>query len=160
MSNHRAEQIADQVVAILQTSAHVGAAGAAVVEHRARSIAPDALEVPTVSVRIGDDLAVDTLDGSSNFAFFDSEQVLHFDIVVAGESDDAEQHVLDELYRWRRGVHRALMADDQLGLTSIVIGTRYAGADAPRIEIEGERLIGRLECRWRVHYRMAISDPA
>ena len=154
--SHRAEQVVDAAQSRLQ--AHALLAGVNVLQHRVLSLSSLDQELPAVSITLGDDEPLDE-DGSSNLAFFDSQQTLIFRIVVKGEPQDDEQHVISALQNLRRSIHVALMVDDSLAL-AFVIGTRYGGADAPQLEVQDEHLTGILDCRWLVHYRMNIADPS
>jgi len=153
--SHRVEQIVDKVQAILQASALF--AEISVLQHRSLSLSNEDQELPAVSITLGSDDPLDD-DGQTNLNVFDSLQALIFRIVAAGDDQDTEEHIIATLQGLRRAIHVALMADDGLGL-AFVIGTRYGGADAPHIEAQQERLVGTLDCRWSVHYRVNIADP-
>lgn len=149
--SHRAEQIIDAIAnAIGSFSGYTGE----VYKHRAQSLAHEQAELPATSVDFGEDSSVED-DGASNLSFLDSLLTVETTIFVSeAEESDARTKLLD----MRRSIHRALMADRSLGLV-FVIDTRYGGADAPEINAETESMIGRLACRWAVHYRMNITDP-
>lgn len=154
--SHRVEQIVDQAASIL--SAHALFAGVSVLQHRVLSLSDQDQEMPAVSITLGDDATLEE-GGASNFAFIDSLQTLNFRILAQSDPGDEEEHVLTKLQDLRRAVHVALMADQTLAL-AFVIGTRYGGADAPVIESQAERLVGQIDCRWSVHYRMNVADPS
>lgn len=153
--SHRAEQIVDKVQQILL--AHALFEGVSVYQHRVLSLSSEAQELPAVSITFGADDPFDQ-DGSENFNYFDSQQQLIFRIVAKGDDQDDEEHVIAKLQDLRRAIQVALMANDQLGL-AFVIGTRYGGADAPLLEAGDQYLVGVLDCRWLVHYRVTVADP-
>lgn len=154
--SHRVQQIVDKVQTILE--AHVlTAAEASIYQHRTLSLSEPDLEIPAISITLGDDPPIDD-DGATNFNYFDSLQSLLFRIVVKGGAQDEERHVIAKLLDLRRALHVALMVDDSLGL-AFVIGVRYGGAEAPELSAEDEKTVGAMACRWLVHYRVNIADP-
>lgn len=147
----RAEQIIDAMATAIQGFASYTGN---VFTNRADSLSEAQGELPATSVDIGTDEPLDE-DGAVNFAFIDS--LLTVETTMVARSTD-ELELKSTLFDMRRQVHRALMQDQQLGL-SFVIGLRYGGADKPEMNAESEFMIGKLVCRWPVHYRMNISDP-
>lgn len=148
--SHRVEQILDALVALMPTTA------AAVYKHRAMTLSDEAGELPAISINLGADTPLDD-DGASNFAFIDSLAAIE---IIVRLQDSDEQTALSKLLDFRRDIHVAVMADRELGLSSFVIDTRYAGAEAPERDVEQALVAGRLVTRWLVHYRMNIGDPA
>lgn len=150
---HRAEQIIDAIVATLRADATLAAS---VYKHLAVTLAEAETELPAVSVGMGVDEPLGEI-GVTNVAYIDS--LLAVPILLVCQAD-TEALAITELMRLRAEVHRTMMAGQRdHGLTTIVIDTRYAGADAPQLNTEGSRITGRLETRWLVHYRMNITDP-
>lgn len=147
----RAEQIVDAMASAIEGFASYAGN---VFTHRAQSLADTQGELPATSVDIGEDQPLDD-DGATNFACIDS--LLTVETTIVAQATE-ESELRSTLHAMRRSVHRALMQDQQLGL-DFVIGVRYGGADAPEINAETEFMIGKLVCRWPVHYRMNISDP-
>jgi hypothetical protein len=113
-------------------------------------------ELAAVSVDYGADEPVSDT-GYANLANIDSNLELLTTIVVK-EAD--EQAVLQALLDRRVAIHKALMADRSLGLTTFVIDTRPAGAAAPDLDVSTDMPAGSLTCRWIVHYRMNLADPS
>jgi hypothetical protein len=150
--SHRAEQVLDAIVAILNASAVVDGA---IYRHRAYSLSPDDAELPALSVEMGADTPTDPL-GASNLAFLDS--LLEVPIVATVRGTSPEE-VTSALLDRRRQIHVALMVDRTLGL-AWVIDTRYGGAARPQIDVEPEYCFGRLTCTWVVHYRANLADPS
>lgn len=150
--SHRAQQIVEAIVTALQANTSLGAA---VYQHRHYSVGEDAQELPCVSVSIGADNPLSDL-GVENMGFIDS--LLEVSIAATARGDD-EQSAIEALLALRRQIHITLMADRSLGL-AFVVDTRYGGAQAPDFDVGADRIAARLEMRWPVHYRMAISDPA
>jgi len=145
---HRAEQIIDQVVELVPSTAF------AVFKHRRNSLSESDQELPAISVDVGEDAPLDD-DGASNIAFYDS--LLTIEITAFAREAD-EPDLVKHLMKIRAIVHRALMADRALAL-DFVIDTRYGGAGAAEIQSAGDMLAGRYTSRWFVHYRMNITDP-
>jgi hypothetical protein len=148
---HRAQQIVDQVAALLAANS---ALGAAVYRHRSEPLAAGEGEVPAVVVEVGEDSPFDG-DGALSFNVIDS--LLEINCRCVAQADD-DPSLLEALHELRRQVHMTLMADRSLAL-AFVIDTRYAGALAPEFSIESERIVGLLDTRWAIHYRMNITDP-
>lgn len=149
--SHRAEQILDAASAAITAGEFRGT----VFKHRAQSLSQKDGELPAVSVDFGDDPPLDD-SGADNFAFLDSLLGIETTIYL---KDDEEQKVRTALLNARTAIHKALMADRTLGL-SFVIDTRYGGAERPLVVADSEFVTGQLICRWRVHYRMNITDPS
>lgn len=148
---HRAEQIVDAVVSALLASATLPSA---IYKARSLSLSESDGELPAVTVNIGADDPVSDL-GTDNLAFIDSILEVR---CSAYAQDTSQAAVMADLLELRVGIHKALMADQSLGL-SFVMATRYGGAEAPEIATEGAYLAGRLDCTFRVHYRMSVTDP-
>jgi hypothetical protein len=147
----RADQILDAMASAIQNfAAYTGT----VYKNRAESLAEGQGELPATSVDMGTDEPLDE-DGATNFAFTDSLLTVETTIVAQATSEDDLKATLSAM---RRSVHQALFQSQDFGL-SFVIGVRYGGADKPEINAESEFMIGKLVCRWPVHYRMNISDP-
>lgn len=148
---HRAEQILEAVVSAIESQAD---RGAAVVPHLALTLSEDDQELPAVAVRLGSDDPVSEL-GTSNLAYIDSVLQIRC-TVYARHVDQAEE--ARELMRLRSVVHRALMADQTLGL-DFVMGVRYGGASEPERDAAGGQIAGRMDCLFGVLYRMNLTDP-
>jgi hypothetical protein len=146
---HRANQIVDAMVSIIDTAA--SPLGIHVYPHRRFSLAGDQDELPAISVDFGEDSPQHELTGG----YFDS--LLTCMVTAVAEAPE-EQDLKLELLDLRRKAHVALMADRKLGL-EFVVNTLYAGAEAPQIEAAGETIQGALTSVWQVYYRMNISDP-
>ncbi len=149
---HRAEQVIDAIVSLIPSDDQ------AVYKHRRRSFnASDKKQkIPAVSVDMAEDAAFDE-DGAVSIAFVDS--LLSVETTAFARAA-REEDLIAELVRMRTQIHKALLSGGRdLGLSSFVIDTRYAGADAPAIDAGSEFLSGRLTSRWLVHYRMNITDP-
>lgn len=142
---HRADQIIDAIVGILETAGISG-----VGKHRTLSY-DIAQELPAVSVLMGQDAPSD----DQPIPIIDSELTVTIQAVA---SADTEPEVVAALLALRTSTHIALMADRTLGL-AFVSDTRYAGASAPEIDNSGERPAGRQETQWQVPYRMNLADP-
>jgi hypothetical protein len=147
----RAEQIVDAMASII---AGYASYTGNVFTNRAESLSEAQGELPATSVDQGSDEPLDE-DGATNMAFFDSLLTVETTIVARSTNELDLKATLSDM---RRRVQQALMQDQQLGLP-FVIGLRYGGADKPEINAESEFMIGKLVCRWPVHYRMNISDP-
>lgn len=152
--SHRAEQIIDAVVALLQASPSIGVSPENIFAHRSLSLSEDQGEMPAITVNIGEDSPVSD-QGNDNLAFIDS--LLTVEIVGYFIAPD-EADVKRELFRQRRYAHVALLADPTLGLP-FVMGTQYGGASKPEIDSSTQQCAGSLEAPWRVPYRMNIADP-
>lgn len=152
---HRADQIIEAIVAAVrvQTSA-LQVQADNVFSHRTLSLADDAGLLPAITVNFADDTPVSEF-GADNVSFIDSVLGITIESFAV---DPEEQAVRRALLNHRRFIHKALMADQALGLP-FVIGTRYAGAAKPELDGTTELAAGALESRWAVHYRMNISDP-
>lgn len=146
---HRAEQIVDAAVTLLDA-----ALSAQVFKARTLSLSNEDGELPAITVNIGTDDPVSDL-GADNLRFIDSLLELR---LTAYAQDTSQSAVLTDLMALRVGVHKALMADQTLGL-GFVMSTRYGGADAPEVATEGAYLAGRLDMTFRVLYRMSVTDP-
>jgi hypothetical protein len=152
---HRAEQIIDAIVAALRANASsLRVPAASIFPHRSLSLSEDQGELPAIAVNFGDDDPASEL-GNDNLAFIDSL----LSVSIIGYSvDPDEPSVRRALLNQRRYVHAALLADQSLGV-GFVIATRYGGAGAPEFDSTTQKIAGSLESRWRVFYRMNITDP-
>lgn len=152
--SHRAEQIVEAMQAAIAGLSGLAINSNNVHVHRTLSLDENAGELDAITVNIGDDDPVSEF-GTDNLAYIDS--VLEVSIVAyckAGEETDVRR----ALTALRRQIHIALMTNDTLSLL-FVIATRYGGASAPEINTDGESPAGKQESRWRVLYRMNITDP-
>lgn len=149
---HRAMQILDAVETLLTANASLGAA---VHKQRAETLSQEEQEVPAVAISMGDDDPAGDL-GAVNLTFLDSLLSLNCTAVATAPN---EPELIAALLELRRQIHVTLMADRSLGL-GFVIDVRYQGAVAPEINTAGKYMVGRLETRWAVHYRMNTTDPA
>lgn len=150
---HRAEQIIQAAVSIIEAQADVAAA---VFAHRTLTQSAVDQELPAICVNDGTDYPTSDT-GYSNLAYVDSNLRLDLSLYAQGSS---QQEVATALYRLRSVVHRALLADPRdLALPLIVMGVAYGGADKPVYTTEGDPLAGRLDCFFTVAYRMNLTDP-
>jgi hypothetical protein len=151
--SHRAQQIVDAVVALLQANSILQAS---VVSYRALTLSEFEGELPAVNVSVGADDPISEI-GVTNTAYVDSLLELLITAVAMGSSED---ELLPQLQELRRQIHVALYgAGVDLGGLSFVMGLRYGGAEAPIVNIDGDRIGASLLTRWRVHYRMNFADP-
>lgn len=148
MADHRAKQIADGIVTALQS---VATLNSVVYRHRALTLSEAEQELPAACVQIG----VDT-PTNRTFASLDSQLEVIVKLYCVGST---EADVFEQLMNMRTQSHVAVMTNPAYGLT-FVTSTIYAGADAPQIRTEGGRLVGVLETRWTVDYRMNLTDPS
>lgn len=148
---HRVQSIVDAAIVAIQARPNLGAS---VYRHRRVSLSAADLELPAVSVYLGEDAALSDL-GVTNLAFLDSRLTLQ---IVALASARTEQDLIEELLRLRRELHQGLMADATLGL-AYVSACFYQGAAAPTVSIAGEAFSGSLDTRWHVDYRTSLTDP-
>lgn len=151
---HRAERIVVAAQAAVAGLAGLTINASNVYAHRTLTLSEDDGELDAICVNQGEDVPMGE-EGMDNTAFIDSELELEFES-YAKHSEESE--VRQALTSLRRQIHQALMADDTLGL-SFVVGVRYAGAERPSIDPDGNAPSGRQTSRWRVHYRMNKSDP-
>lgn len=153
MASHRAEQVLQAAKSAIESQSDVGAA---VFDHRTLSLSADDQELPAICVNEGPDQpSSDT--GYDNIAFVDSNFRLDISLYAQGST---QKEVATELVRLRSVVHRALMAAPrELGLTDIVMGIAYGGADKPSYTTEGSPLAGQMDCSFTVLYRMNLTDP-
>lgn len=147
--SHRALQIIDAIAALHSADVQ------AVYKNRALSLDEDLQEIPAASVNMGEDRPLDD-DGASNCRFIDSLLAVEIVFIVRG---DSEEDVTQKLMELRAASHVALMADRTLGLSTFVIDTRYQGAGTREIALINDRITGRLQTAWAVHYRMNIGNP-
>jgi len=148
---HRALQIVNAIVTEHVTA---GAWGNRVYKARALSLSGVEGELPALLVFMRPDEAMSE-QGNTNMAFIDS--LLGVSIVLIDQAD-TETALVDALLSYRAASHVAMMTDQFHGL-AFVSGQRYQGAEAPLIDPQGQLLIGRLETRWAIDYRMNYSDP-
>lgn len=148
---HRVDQIGNALEAAI--SAQIP--NAQIFRDRVLTLTEDAQELPAVSISLGQDLPLDPI-GFTNTAFIDSLAEFEIWVYAAGSDEKDCRAALVEL---RRQVHIAVMSQLNLGL-SYVLGPRYAGAEAPAINVEGRRVVGRLCAHWRYDYRMNVGDPS
>ena len=149
--SHRAQQIVDAIAAALVANTSLGAS---VYTHRMQSLSDEDQELPAVSVTYGADTPVGE-GGVENTVFIDSLLEV---FVSCFARHSSESELLTSLLELRRQAHIALQANPAQGL-SFVSDTQYAGADAPVVSANGERMDGALSTRWLVRYRMNITDP-
>jgi hypothetical protein len=149
---HRAIQILDAIDALLAANSNLGAA---VFKQRAETLSYGEQELPAVAVMMGDDDPPNEL-GAVNLTFLDSLLAVTCSAVNTAAS---EPELIAALLEMRRQIHITLMADRTLGL-GFVIDVRYQGAVTPEINTAGEYMVGRVDTRWAVHYRMNTTDPA
>ncbi len=148
---HRAEQILTAVRDAI--SARVAASGVNVYTHRRLSLDPEQDETPAISVDYGEDRRADAQTLGMIASLLSVE-------VTAIVADAEERDVRSRMLELRAEIHRAVMADPQLGLREFVVSTYYGGASAPEVDTDGEQIIGALQSTWVVHYRMDLTDPA
>lgn len=151
MTDHRALQIIDAVAGLVR--ARVEAGGTKVFTHRRYSLAGDQDELPAISVDFGEDQRADSVF----IGAIDSVLAVQ---VTAVSQDPDEKALRLKLMELRTESHRAVMADQRLGIGSVVVTTFYGGASAPDIGTDGEQHVGELTSTWLVRYRMAPTDPA
>lgn len=150
---HRALQVLNQVVALLQANTNLDAT---VYKHRVRPITTDDnSKQRAVVVRLGQDQPIDP-SGESNLAFIDDTLALSVFCVV---DDDDEEAVIDKLLELRTQSHITLQTTQNLGL-AFVSDCRYQGAAAPEVKADTGLVTGVLETNWVVWYRMNIGDPS
>jgi hypothetical protein len=151
--SHRAEQVIDAVVALLQASTTLGVPSQSVYPLRTFSLAEDQGEIPAVCVNFGDDNPADdyqTLDDVAS-----ALEVFTTSYLLADEEPELKRSLLDV----RKEIHKAIVADSTLGL-SFVLSIAYGGAAAPERDATGERLAGSQVSRWIVTYSMNPNDPS
>jgi hypothetical protein len=152
--SHRAEQIVEAMQAVIAAFSGLAINAENVHVHRTLTLGEDSNELDAITVNMGDDDPVSEF-GTDNFSVIDS--ILTVPVVAYCKGTD-EINTRRALTVLRRQVHQALMADATLAL-SFVIATRYAGATAPEIDTSGDSCAAKQESRWRVQYRMNITDP-
>jgi len=147
---HRAQQIVNAI-----TTEHIanGAWQNRVLKQQALTLDAET-ELPAALIYLRPDDPTSEF-GNSNMAFIDS--LLSLSIVLIAEAS-TESALLDSLMSYRATSHIVMMADQFHGL-AFVSGQRYRGADQPLIDMVGQRLIGRLETKWAIDYRMNYADP-
>lgn len=148
--SHRAQQIVDAVASLI--TARVQDLGVKVYTHRRLSLDPEQDEMPAISVDFGEDRRAD----SQTTLMIRSALSVEVTVIVS-ESDeyDCRTRLLD----LRREVHRAVMADQRLGLSDFVVTTSYGGAEAPSIAAAGRKVAGELTSTWPVLYTTELNDP-
>lgn len=151
--SHRAEQILTAVAAAISARMAAESSGVKVYKHRRFSLDPDQGELPGISVDYGEDRPAE----SRFMQVIDSVLSVEITAIVAEtEERDARQSMLE----LRAAVHRAVMADPRFGIPQIVVTTMYAGAAAPEVDSDGERVFGALTSTWAVRYQMDLADPS
>jgi hypothetical protein len=152
--SHRADQIVDRVVEILQDFPDLDIPSQNIFAHRTLSLSEEDGELPAATVNEGEDSPVSEI-GTDNLAFIDSVLAIAVRTLARARTEAEIRRVLGD---HRRFVHKALMVDQSLGLP-FVIGIRYGGATAAEIDTESELASGARTSIWGVHYRMNITDP-
>jgi hypothetical protein len=148
---HRALEVLNAAAAVVQAQTDLGAA---VFPHRILTLSEKDQELPAVCPRIGaDDPLTDR--GVANLSFIDSQITITFGLYARASS---EPELMAELMRLRAVVHRALMADQTLGLP-FVMGVLYLGAAEPELDAAGSLIAGRVDASFAVEYRMNLTDP-
>ncbi len=152
---HRALQIVQQLKTLHQASANF--ALVSIFRDREEMLDQAAEHLPAINITLGPDVPREE-EGQSNMAFYDSE----LEVVVtlfAGAADS--DTLVDELMELRRTSAIILWngGDPSLGLAFVSLPV-YGGAAAPDLSDRGKRLVGRLDTRWTIKYRMNQSDPA
>ena len=148
---HRAQTIIEAISALVL--ARVGPSGVKVFTHRRFTLDPEQDELPSISIDYGEDRR------SDNSVLGKITSVLSVEctaVVVSPREDELREKLLE----LRAEIHRAVMANANLGLPDFVSTTFYGGAGAPGIDAEGEQLVGELTSTWLVLYEMSLSDPA
>lgn len=148
---HLVDQIADAVVALLVDET---AAEDRVTRDRASFENIDVDELPTIDVRLGDDVALsDQL--TSHFRY---ELTVYVDLYAKAEADKALTKTLLEM---RTDSYKALMVNvpDLSGVPSVE-RILPAGADAPLIGDQGSLVTGSLRTEYTVTYRHSLTDPS
>lgn len=151
---HRAEQVIERIRSRIAGFPDLAINASNVYVHRRYTLSEEQNELDAISVDMGDDESVSEF-GVDNLSFIDS--LLSVPIMMRAKHAN-EETLRRQLMQLRRQIHQAIMADQSLGL-SFVIGARYAGAAAIEIDMAGDSPIGTLECLWRIHYRMRVTDP-
>lgn len=147
MADHRAEQIADAVVAKLTGLVTTGASC-----FRARVHELPDTSLPALCVYVGTDVPRPD-GGSSSFAFIDGDLTVLVEAVVKASSD-----VDSALLQIRKEVTIALQADVTQGL-SFVMDTQE-GAASIDLNGDGDKPVGRLRMDWTFRYRRSRTDPS
>jgi hypothetical protein len=150
--SHTVETILEAAAAAI--SGRVAAKGQKVYIHRRLSLDLDSDELSAHSVDYGEDERLD----SQFMTMIDSELAVQTTAMTAAAT---EAEVRSALLDMRREQHRAIMADPRLGLGTQgpIVTTRYGGASAPEIAVDGEYVVGALTSVWLVHYHVPITDP-
>ena len=149
---HRAQQIVDAAASALAATN-----AATVYTHRRLTLSELDFEIPAFVVDIGADLPLNDY-GYTNAALIDSRLELQ---VVGVAQGATEAEIIPTLLELRRQIHIAMLAaaDHTLGL-GFVLAVRYAGAEMPNVNVDGNRLAGSILSRWFIDYRMNLGDPA
>lgn len=141
----------DAVAALVR--ARVEASGVKVFTHRRFTLDPEQDELPAITVDYGEDRKSDM----SVLGRITSLLSVECTAVVMAPLEADLRSTLLEL---RAEIHGAVMANQNLGLPSVVSATFYGGASAPAVDADGEQLVGELTSTWLVLYDMSLSDPA
>lgn len=142
--SHRAQQIIDQVVSLLET-----ATGIPSHVQQTLTLGAEDNELPAYAVMVG-------AEDAEAMDFKSIGSALSLSIVAYAQGDTGKD-TLYTLIDMRRQVHIALMANPTLGL-SFVWGTQYGGVEAPET-VTAARVNMRQAATWVVHYSMNITDP-
>lgn len=146
MADHRAEQILDAVTTLVTGLTTTGA-------NVQRDQVDPVAAVPALSVEMGGD---EPLEGSDrNIAYIDS--LLNVQIVVYVKNSTGLSTQLNLI---RKEVHIAMYADRQLGLSSIVINTTYAGTSEVTKSRALDKDTAMQTIDYLVHYRHSLTDPS
>lgn len=151
---HKAEQVIDAIVEVLQESAIVPN----VFAHRSLSLAEDQGELPAITVNFGDDTVVDEFGNDTDEGDAEIDSMLAVGIVI-WLTGPTEPEVKRALMHAREQCHVALLTNPTLGHDFIVV-IRYAGASAPVLDSSSETIGGQLSTAFNVHYRMNAANPA
>lgn len=149
MADPKILRIADQVASLIRDA---GTRARVIDFGRAHQIRED--ELPAISIELGAEAPTDP-DGQAATSYIDAFASLYVDIyesVADGEALRTIEHV-------RAEVHRALMADETLGL-SFVHQIHYQGAEDPITDPDGGDIFYSRRMIWAVEFRFARTDPA
>jgi len=150
MAVHFAEQIMVALLAKLK-AAPVAAVQPADVERDRTE--PVETAVPAIGLEMAADVVIEGSD--ENVAFIDSLLDIGIDIYAKNTTG-----LSTELNLIRKEVHQAIMADYQQGLPTIIIDTRYLGADEPELEGALENAAAKQRLNYTIRYRHSLTDPS
>jgi hypothetical protein len=149
---HAAEKILQTFKTILTTQnpGYPTDAGAEVFRKRVRAVSEDDLPIINIVMGLDDQMPF------SNVTFQDSMLEVVTELMTSAVGEDTIEPALNEL---RRQVHKALMADTQLGLNFVHLIVP-SGAKKPEPRGLGDLTVTVQEVTWKVTYRTLIQDPS